>query len=94
MPTARTDAPCADATRRQPAERRYTNHLRVGFNRLEFLLDFAQAYDDGGGELVHAQLVAAPAKAKAFTLLMQGCIADFEARFGVIDTEAPAARTD
>lgn len=86
MPTAHTDA-----ARRPPAERRYINHLRVGFNRLEFLLDFAQAYDDGVGELVHTQLVAAPAKVKAFARLMQGCIDDFEARFGAIDTDAPAA---
>ena len=85
MTTARTDA-----ARPPPAERRYANHLRVGFNRLEFLLDFAQVYD-GDGELVHAQLVAAPAHVKAFAQLMQGCIDDFEARYGVIDTEAPAA---
>ena len=57
---------------------------------LKFLLDFAQVYD-GDGELVHAQLVAAPAHVKAFAQLMQGCIDDFEARYGVIDTEAPAA---
>ena len=31
-------------TAAQATERRYANHLRVGFNRLEFLLDFAQAY--------------------------------------------------
>ena len=67
-------------------ERRYANHLRVGFNRLEFLLDFAQAHD-GSAEFVHAQLVAAPAHVKQFTELMQGCIRDYEARYGAIAVE-------
>ena len=61
--------------------RRYANHLRVGFNQLEFLLDFAQAYD-ARGEAVHTQLVAAPAHAKQFAALLQGCLADYEQRFG------------
>lgn len=64
-------------------ERRYANHLRVGFNRLEFLIDFAQAYA-GSGEVVHAQLVAAPAHVKQFVALMQGCVADYERRYGPI----------
>ena len=67
-------------------ERRYANHLRIGFNRLEFLLDFAQAYD-GSGELVHAHLVAAPAHVKQFADLMQGCIRDYEQRYGSIPVE-------
>lgn len=67
-------------------ERSYANHLRVGFNRLEFLLDFAQAYA-GSAELVHAQLVAGPAHVKQFAALMQGCINDYESRYGPIDTD-------
>ena len=63
--------------------RRYANHLRVGFNQLEFLLDFAQAYD-ARGEAVHTQLVAAPAHAKQFAALLQGCLDDYEQRYGPI----------
>ena len=85
------------------AERRYANHLRVGFNRLEFLLDFAQAYE-GSGELVHAQMVAGPAHVKQFAALMQQCVSDYERQYGVIavddavpadaaDTPAPSAGT-
>lgn len=70
-----------------PGERRYANHLRVAFNRLEFLLDFAQAYD-GSDESVHAQLVSAPTHVKQFVGLMQGCIADYEARYGAIALDA------
>ena len=72
------DEPAAD-----PAPRAYANHLRVGFNRQEFLLDFAQAYE-GSGEHVHAQLVAAPAHVKQFTALLQGCVSDYEQRYGAI----------
>ena len=67
-------------------ERSYANHLRVGFNRLEFLLDFAQAYE-GSDEVVHAQLVAAPAHVKQFAALMHGCVSEYEQRYGVIATD-------
>lgn len=80
--SAASDPPRAASSR----ERRYANHLRVGFNRLEFLLDFAHAYEDSE-EVVHAQLVAAPAHVKQFAALMQGCIGDYEARYGVIQTD-------
>lgn len=73
-----------------PRERHYANHLRVGFNRLEFLLDFAQVHDRAEG-LVHVQLVASPAHAKQFVALMQGCIDDYESRYGAIPLDTPAA---
>ncbi len=68
-------------------ERRYANHLRIGFNQHEFLLDFAQAYH-GQGDVVHTQLVAAPAHVKQFMSLLQGCVADYEQRFGPIAAQA------
>ena len=74
------DAPEAAAGH---GERRYANHLSIGFNRLEFLLDFAQAYA-GRGESTHTHLVAAPANVKQFADLMQGCLADYEQRYGPI----------
>lgn len=80
------EAPAAAA---DPGERRYANHLGIGFNRLEFLLDFAQAYA-GRDELTHTRLVAAPAHVKQFAALMQGCLADYERRYGPI--AMPAAR--
>jgi|GEM_PF-2222196 len=80
------DPSTSDPSSAPAQERRYANHLRIGFNRLEFLLDFAQAYD-GSRELVQAQLVAAPAHLKQFAELMQGCIRDYEARYGTIAVE-------
>ncbi len=83
---SKSATPPRTASEPEPRERRYTNHLRVGFNRLEFLLDFAQAYD-GSDEIVHAQLVAAPAHVKQFAALMHGCVSQYEQRYGVIATD-------
>lgn len=69
------------------AERRYANHLRIGFNRLEFLLDFAQAFD-GQPDIVHSPLVAAPTHVKLFVDLLQGCLSDYEQRYGPIAVSA------
>ena len=77
------NATAAPAGPSAPRERRYANHLGIGFNRLEFLLDFAQAYE-GRGELTHTRLVAAPAHVKQFAALMLGCLADYEERYGPI----------
>ena len=77
------DPPTHDPSPAPAQERRYANHLRIGFNRLEFLLDFAQAYE-GSSDVVHAHLVAAPAHVKQFAGLMLGCIRDYEARYGAI----------
>jgi len=65
-------------------ERRYANFLRIGFNRSEFLLDFAQHYA-GGPQVVHTRLVAGPAHVKQFIELLQDCLADYEQRFGAIE---------
>ena len=83
-----TSSPNQPGTATQPmAEgRSFANHLRVGFNRLEFLLDFAQAYD-GCEEVVHAKLVTTPAHVKQFAALMHGCVSDYEKRYGVIATD-------
>ena len=65
-------------------ERHYANFLRIGFNRLEFLLDFAQVYE-GSPEAVHTYLVASPVHLKQFVELMHGCVTDYEQRYGTID---------
>jgi hypothetical protein len=83
----------ADAPPAPALERHYANHLRVGFNRLEFLLDFAQVYE-GSSERVQAQLVAGPAHVKAFAQLIQGCIEDYEALYGAVLADAPAPAAD
>ena len=80
----------AEGTAPDAGERRYANHLRIGFNQLEFLLDFAQAYE-GAGDLVHTRLVAAPAHVKQFAELLDGCVAEYEQRYGPIRMPADAS---
>lgn len=65
-------------------ERHYANFLRIGFNQLEFLLNFAQLFA-GSAEIVHTHLVTSPAHLKWFVELMQSCVADYEQRYGTID---------
>ena len=88
LSTRMTPSPNPPGNAAQPVaqERSYANHLRVGFNRLEFVLDFAQAYE-GCDDVVHAKLVAAPAHVKQFAALMHGCVNDYEQRYGVIATD-------
>ena len=73
-------------TAQTPPPEALDERQRIGFNRLEFLLDFAQACN-GSRERVHAHLVAAPAHVKQFAELMQGCIRDYEQRYGSIAVE-------
>ena len=75
------DPSCPEST--QTRVRLFANFLRVGFNRQEFLLDFAQAHE-GQPEHVTASLVTAPAHVKQFAALMQDCVSDYEQRYGVI----------
>ncbi len=67
-------------------ERRYANHLQVGFNHAEFLLDFGQLYDDSTGPAIHTWLVMGPEQMKAMALLMRRCVEDYEEKYGRIDS--------
>ncbi|MBB5019127.1 hypothetical protein HNQ59_002425 [Chitinivorax tropicus] len=67
-------------------ERRYANHLQVGYNHAEFLLDFGQLYEDSTGPLIHTRLVTGPEQLKAMTQLMQRCVEEYEDKYGLIDS--------
>jgi hypothetical protein len=73
-----------------PEPAAYANHFEVGFNAFEFLLDFAQDYDDGDSMTVaHTRIVTAPAYAKVFRELLDRTIAQYEAAFGPIGPLPP-----
>ena len=52
----------------------YANHLKIGQNAFEFLLDFGQFYRDDGEEQFHVRIITAPVYAKAFLKVLQECI--------------------
>jgi hypothetical protein len=64
-------------------EQRYSNHLEVGFNSVEFLLRFGQARE-GTHETAILELVTTPTFARAFSLTLAEALSRYEARFGPI----------
>lgn len=65
-------------------ERCYANHLKVGQNAFEFLLDFGQYYRGDGEEHFHVGIITTPVYAKAFLRVLRECIDQYEQAFGNI----------
>jgi hypothetical protein len=62
----------------------YSNHLQVGFNAFEFLLEFGQFHENDNNVVNVAAIVTSPAFAKAFACTLSESIASYEQRFGEI----------
>ena len=68
-------------------KRCYANHLRIGQNAFEFLLDFGQFYRGDGHEYFNIRIITAPVYAKAFLRVLQECINHYEQAYGNIPEE-------
>ena len=80
-PSVSVDEP---VTNRDPLPGMYSNHLIVGSNAFEFVLDFAQ-FREGCESLVSvAAIVTTPVFAKAFSRTLIDSIAGYEDRYGEI----------
>jgi len=62
----------------------YANHLKIGQNAFEFLLDFGQFYRGDGKEHFHVGIITTPVYAKAFLRVLRECIDQYEKAFGNI----------
>ena len=62
----------------------YSNHLQVGYNAFEFLLEFAQFREKDSDVVNVTAIVTSPAFAKAFARTLNESIANYEQRFGDI----------
>ena len=62
----------------------YSNHLQVGYNAFEFLLEFAQFRENDTNIVNVAAIVTSPAFAKAFARTLNDSIASYQQRFGEI----------
>jgi hypothetical protein len=62
----------------------YSNHLQVGYNAFEFLLEFAQFREKDTDVVSVTTIVTSPAFAKAFARTLSDSIANYEQRFGEI----------
>ena len=68
-------------------ERCYANHLKIGQNAFEFLLDFGQFHFDDDEEHFHVGIITTPVYAKAFLRVLRECIDQYEQAFGNIPEE-------
>jgi hypothetical protein len=65
-------------------EGHYSNHFKIGFNSLEFILDFGQAYQGVSGELHQTRIITSPVYAKALAGLLRDSLAAYEHAYGTI----------
>lgn len=75
-----------DGTTRAKArlEGQYANHLEVGHNAFEFLLDFYQCFDENEEAELCSRIITNPADAKAMLATLQEAVDVFEQTFGPI----------
>jgi hypothetical protein len=63
-------------------ERKYANHIEVGHNRHEFVLDFGQAVNTGDSPCLHTGIVTSPFHARAMLDVLEASWASYCERFG------------
>ena len=67
---------------REVLEGRYANYLEVGYNAIEFLLDFGQKYSEQGR--MHMRIITFPSYAKEFMRVLARSIEQYEQTVGPI----------
>ena len=65
-------------------EGKYANYFKIGHNAFEFVVDFAQRYDDGETRC-HTRIVTAPRYAKALYVTLRRAVTQYESTFGPIE---------
>ncbi|MEZ5351552.1 MAG: DUF3467 domain-containing protein [Bryobacteraceae bacterium] len=66
----------------RPSDTRYANHLKVGFNRDEFIIDVGQHFSDS--ENFFWRVVCTPPHAKEFLTVLRESLKLYEAEYGPI----------
>ena len=59
-------------------ETRYANHLEIGQNAVEVILQFGQLFDEAETAVVHTRIVTSPFYARRFLELLRECVGRFE----------------
>jgi len=71
-------------------EGKYANYFKIGYNPVEFVMDFAQFYQDGEiGERVHTRIVTSPLYAKRLLAVLRESLEQYEKENGAIPDEGP-----
>jgi hypothetical protein len=66
---------------------RYANSFRIGFNALEFMIDFAQSSTNHQVAEMHTRIIMNPAYARVLLRLLTGSIEQYEQAHGRIATD-------
>jgi hypothetical protein len=61
----------------------YSNYFRVGFNTVEFLLDFGR-HSEGSEDRIYQRIITVPLHAKELSALLVQSLRSYEERFGTI----------
>jgi len=70
-----------------PLEARYANYVQVGFNEVEFILEFGQLYATEPRPRCHTRIACAPLYAKSLADTLNRSFETYEANHGVIESE-------
>ncbi|HLJ46318.1 MAG TPA: DUF3467 domain-containing protein [Bryobacteraceae bacterium] len=62
----------------------YANCLNVGYNAIEFVLDFGQYYPGEDAPQVALRIVTSPAYAKRFSAVLERALEDYVASHGSV----------
>ena len=73
-------------------EGRYANYFKVGYNAVEFLVDFGQFYPEGKEARLHTRIITNPIYAKALFETLRESIDRYEQTFGTISREGAQHR--
>ena len=68
-------------------EARYSNHLEIGQNAFEFILEFGQLHDEQVSVLIHSRIITSPFYAKRFSELLLECVRRHEQTVAPIPDE-------
>lgn len=72
---------------RHSLEGRYANYFRIGFNSLEFIVDFGQ-YDSESDEAeLYTRIITGPSYAKMLHKTLQDSIKKYENTYGAISVK-------
>ena len=63
-------------------EGRYANYFEVGYNALEFVVNFGQVYEPGSEGRVHTRIITSPVYAKALIETLNESMKRYESSFG------------
>ncbi len=65
-------------------EGHYANFFKVGYNSLEFILDFGQVYQNSSEELLHTRIITTPAYVRLLLEILEDSVQKYESAFGSI----------